>query len=421
MGLPSKPHQENRSTHNPSPFIHLISATVALLVLIGAVFYGDRYASSLEDKYVHTLAPLELPQTFTGSVVQQAAFRQADLLPVYGSSEMLGGDIPYGASAFFAAYPTGFNVIEIAKGGNTSLNIAQALAAIGPGLKGKQVVISFTPIIFSAPKVTDYAYAGNFSRLHAASLAFSPYLGLAVKQKAARRMLEYPDILAKSADPFLSFALQNLAGGTFYNHIMVAVTLPLGQLDTLIIRLQDHYEVWSFLQNHPNIDPTTRRQARTIDWETEIAKAGAQQKALANNNPYGIENTTWIQEYHQVLEISQPGSGDQQYITRINNSEEWGDLAILLEILKELGAQPLIMGRPINGPLSAASGISEKGRQAFYTKLQSLVGVYNMPLVDFQEYTDDPFFSIDESSHSSRKGWAVVDKTLDAFYHGNIR
>jgi D-alanine transfer protein len=421
MGLPSNPYQENRSTHKTLPFIHLVSVTVVLVILIGAVIYCDRSASSLEDKYVHALAALELPQTYAGIVVQQAAFRQKDLLPVYGSSEMLGGDIPYGASAFFATYPTGFNVIEIAKGGNTSLNIAQDLAAIGPGLKGKKVVISFTPIIFTAPKATDYAYAGNFSRLHAASLAFSPYLSMAVKQKTARRMLEYPDILSKSADPILSFALQNLAGDTLYNHLLYALTLPLGQLDTLVIRLQDHYEVWSFLQNHPNIAQTTQRQRKTIDWNAEMDKAEAQQKAIANNNPFGIENNTWVEQYHQVLTVSQPGSGDQEYITSINNSAEWVDLAILLEILKELGAQPLILSRPINGTLSTASGISEMGRQAFYAKLQSLVGVYNMPLVDFQQYTNDPFFSIDESSHPSRKGWVVVDETLDAFFHGNIR
>ena len=421
MGLPSKPHQENRSTRNTSPFNHLISASAALLILISAVIYSGRYASSLEDKYVHALAALELPQTYAGIVLQQAAFRQADLLPVYGSSEMLDRDIPYAASIFFAAYPTGFNVIEIAKGGSTSLNIAQDLAAIGPRLNGKKVVISFTPIIFSDPKVTEYAYAGNFSRLHAASLAFSPSLSMAVKQKAAKRMLEYPDILSKSADPLLSFALQNLARGTFYNHIVYALTLPLGQLDILIIRLQDHYEVWSFLQEHPNIDQASKRQIKTIDWEAEIGRAEAQQQAIANNNPFGIENTTWIQEYHQVLAISQPGSGDGQFITKINNSEEWGDLAILLEILNELGAQPLILSRPINGTLSTASGVSEKGRQAFYTRLQSLVGAYNIALADFQPYTNDPFFSIDDASHPSQKGWAVVDKTLDAFYHGNIR
>ena len=233
---------------------------------------------------------------------------------------------------------------------------------------------------------------------------------MAVKQTAARRMLEYPDTVSASNDLILSYALQNLAGGTLYNRIMYALTLPLGQLDSLILHLQDHYEVWSFIQGHPNIDQTTKRQIKTIDWDAEIAKAEAQQKANANNNPFGIENVTWVEQYHQI----------QQYLTSINNSEEWVDLAILLEILKELGAQPLFLSRPINGTLSTASGISENGRQAFYTKLQSQVGAYNMPLVNFQQYTDDPFFSIDESSHPSRKGWAVVDKTLDAFYHGNI-
>jgi D-alanine transfer protein len=420
MWLLSKPQQENRSIQNTSPFNHLISGTVALLILISAVIYSERYAHSLEDRYVHALAPLKLSQTFTGIVVQQAAFRQTDLLPVYGSSEMLSGEAPYGASNFFATYPTGFNVIEIAKGGYTSLNIAQDMAAIGPELNGKKVVISLTPFIFTAARAGNYSYGGNFSHLHAASLAFSPTLSMAVKQKAAKRMLEYPDILSKSDDPILSFALQNLAGGTLYNHIVYYLTLPLGQLDILIIRLQDHYEVWSFLQDHPNIDQTTKRQIRTIDWDAEIGKAAAQQKAIANNNPFGIENATWVQEYHQDLKVSQPGSGDQQYITKINKAEEWGDLAILLEILKELGAQPLIMSRPINGPLSTAAGISEKGQQAFYTKLQSLVGAYNMPLVDFQQYTNDPFFSIDDLSHPSQEGWAIVDKTLDAFYHGNI-
>ena len=105
----------------------------------------------------------------------------------------------------------------------------------------------------------------------------------------------------------------------------------------------------------------------------------------------------------------------------MNGSEEWSDLAILLEILKELGAQPLLMSRPINGTLYTAAGISGKAQQTFYARLQSLAGAYAMPLVDFQEYTDDRYFSFDKFSHTSREGWAIVDKTLDAYYHGNIR
>jgi D-alanine transfer protein len=420
MGNRSMPQQENRLAQKSSPFVHLISASIALLILVGAVIFSDRRAASLEDRYVHALAPMELDQAIGGIVIQQAAFRQADLLPVYGSSEMLYGDTPYEDSIFFATYPTGFNVIDIAKGGVTSLNLAQTMAAIGLELRGKKVVISFTPIMFEAGKVSDYAYAGNFSRLHAVALTFNPTLSMAVKQQAAKRMLEYPSTLSASGD-LLSFALQNLAKGTSSNQIMYALSWPLGQLDTLIIHLQDHYAVWSILQEVPNIDSPAKRQSRSIDWNAEIGKGEAQQKANTDNNPYGIDKKAWVEEYQQVLKINQPGSGDQQYINKINVSEEWGDLAILLEVLKEMGAQPLIMSRPINGTLYAAAGISEQAQQAYYTRLQSLVSAYNMPLVDFQQYTNDRYFSFDEASHTGAKGWVIVDKTLDAFYHGNIR
>jgi D-alanine transfer protein len=372
----------------------------------------------MEDKYVHALAPLFLPQTSIGSVIQQAAFRQRDLLPIYGSSEMLDEVTPYRAFTFFAAYPTGFNVIDIAKSGDTSLDIAQDLAAIGPEMHGKKVVISFTPSMFNSAEVGDKAYVANFSRMHANVIAFSPYLSTAVKHLAARRLLDYPETL--SSDPILSFGLTNLAGGTLYNRIMYDFSCPLGQLDILIFRMQDHYAVWSFLQSHPKIHPNPKRQASAIDWNTVIAKARNQQKVNANNNPYGVENSLWINKFHRTFKVNKPNSSDQHYIANLDSSKEWGDLAILLEILKELGAQPVIMSRPINGALYTASGISKTGQQAYYTKLENLVGTYGMPLVDFHQYTTDRFFNIDQASHTSREGWAIVDKRLDAFYHGNI-
>jgi D-alanine transfer protein len=413
--------QENHPAKTPPACLHLISAGIAVLILIVTVIMSDRLASSLENRYVHALAPMELAQASTGSVIQQAAFRQSDLLPVYGSSELLYGDTPYEDSIFFATYPTGFNVIDIAKGGVTSLNLAQSMAAIGPELKGKKVVISFTPIMFESPEVSEYAFAGNFSRLHALALAFSTRLSMALKQQAAKRMLEYPTTLSDWGDALLSSALQNLAGGTFYDHVVYALSWPLGQLDILIIRLQDHFAVRDIIRNSTNLDQTVVRQSRTIDWDAEIAKAEAQQIANSTNNPYGIDNKIWTEQFQDIFKVSQPGSGDQQYISKINGSKEWDDLTILLEVLKELDADALIMSRPINGTLYAAYGISAQAQQTYYNKLQSLASAYDMPLVDFQQYTDDRYFSFDESSHTSRKGWVIVDEALNDFYHGNSR
>ena len=105
----------------------------------------------------------------------------------------------------------------------------------------------------------------------------------------------------------------------------------------------------------------------------------------------------------------------------LDDSKEWSDLNILLEILKEMGAQPLIMSRPINGPIWQAFGVSKKARQVYYDRLQNIVvDTYGMPLVDFENHDGDQYFSIDSLSHTSRLGWAYVDQTLDAFFHGYI-
>jgi D-alanine transfer protein len=417
----SEPKSENTQPAQPAPFIHIFSAGAAVLILIMAVFFTDRYASSLEDAKVDVLAHMNQPQVYTGSVVQQAAFRQEDLLPVYGSSEMLADGSPYHASAFFSAYPTGFTVLNISKGGNTSLNMAQALAAIGPEMRGKKVVISFTPAIFWALEITEYAYSGNFSHMHAAALVFSPDLSLDVKQRAARRMLDYPGSLTRADDALLTFALKRLAGGTFPDRVMYALSVPLGRLDTLIIRMQDHYAVWKILQKKRVQSQVVLNQPRDIDWEGEIASARARQEAIADNNPYGIENKSWIVDYNQALDVKQPGSGDKKFTKRINRSLEWTDMAIVLDILHQLGAEPLLLSRPINGPqMAAVSGMSEASQQVFYTRLQDLAQAYSLPLVDYQQYTNDRFFSVDRASHPSQYGWVVVDQTLDSFYHNAL-
>ncbi len=408
------------STTYPASFIHLISGLAALFFFGSMIFLFDRYTTSLENKSIYTLASMELPQTYFGSVIQQAAVRKPDLLPIIGSSEMLIGDSAARGTAFFAEYPTGFNVINISNGGNTSLNMAQDLAAIGPSLKGRKIVISFTPIMFTVKKASRYAYNGNFSRLHAVALVFSPNLSLEVKELAARRMVEYPEILSRSNDFTLQFALRNLAGGTILNRIAYSFVYPLGMLDSLVLHMQDHFEIWSILHNLPAPDQEPLRNSQTINWEHEISQARARQAAITNNNPYGIENASWINDYNQLLIVKEPGSGDNTFIASLQGSKEWNDLEILLIVLKELGAKPLLLSRPFPGTLYVAEGVSPKSLQYFYTRLENLANKYAIPVVTFQEYTNDPYFSIDTSSHPSQEGWMIVNETLDGFYHDSL-
>ena len=196
----SIPDETQTETKRPEPqlrasFAHSLPALTILILLIGAAILADRLATSNENRIVHGLAPLLLAQDEVGTVAQQAAFRQPNLLPVIGSSEMVITNTPYRAFNFFNTYPTGFNVFDIARPGDSSINMAQDVASLGPVLKGKKVVISFAPGMFAQPETKQDAYASNFSILHASGLIFSPYLSLKVKKMAAARMAEYPETL----------------------------------------------------------------------------------------------------------------------------------------------------------------------------------------------------------------------------------
>ena len=416
---------------------HLISALVAILLALGVLAFGTVYAQSLEDKYVHVLAPLMLPQSNAGSALQQAGFQQPDLLMVYGSSEMLVEDIPmtltygtstkilfesspYGASQFFKNYPTGFNVYEIAKGGAYSLDIAQDLAAIGPELRGKKVVFSFTPSMFNEPEVTPVAYAADFSLLHANALIFDTQLSFETKQIAAQRMNDYPDTL--KPDSVLQFGVQQLTCRCWYGSYLYDLTVPIGQLDTQIIRLQDHWAVMNYVWSHPTLNPQVMRKPEQINWSREISQAVTSAKMDSNNNPYGIPNESWNAYFSKILVPRKKlGSADPGFVQRLNDSKEWADFDLVLQILKEMGAQPIILSRPIDGPIWSAMGLSPLGRQAYYIKLQNAVLPYGFPFVDFANHDGDRYFSIDPGSHTNREGWVYVDQALDAFFHGGVR
>ena len=368
-----------------------------------------------------------------GSALQQAGFQQPDLLMVYGSSELLVGDIPtmmtygtpikipirgspYGASQFFNTYPTGFNVYEIAKYGAYSLEIAQTLAAIGPELRGKKVVISFTPSMFIEQEAPTPYYAGDFSLLHANALIFNMHLSFDTKQLAARRMNDYPDTL--KPDPALQFGVKQLNCGCWYGSSLYDLAVPLGQLDIWIMRLQDHWAVVNYIRSQPNLNPQVVHKPERINWSEEISQAVTSEKMYSNNNPYGIENEAWSVYYSTIMvPPKKPGYADQWFSKSLNDSKEWADLDLVLRILKEMGAQPLILSRPIDGPIWSARGLSQLGSQVYYRKLQNAVAPYGFTLVDFADHEDDRYFSTDPGSHSNREGWVYVDEALNAFFH----
>src|SRR3989442_7769476 len=91
---------------------HLFSGAVVVAVAAAALFAGRMVAVHLEHKRLHAVAPKTFQLKDQGLVFQRAAARAAEVLPVYGSSELLS-PLAETAPAFSRYGPTGFQVAPV--------------------------------------------------------------------------------------------------------------------------------------------------------------------------------------------------------------------------------------------------------------------------------------------------------------------
>jgi D-alanine transfer protein len=381
---------------------HIAAASIALGIVaflsLALVIAGDH----LERRYVHALAPTLFPEKNQGIALQRIAFGQSDLLPFYGSSEIVK-PAPNKAADFFRIYPTGFNVFTVGKAGATSLILLQKLSAMGSDLRGKKVVISISPTWFFHQNIPATYYDGNFSLLQAGELIYSRHLSFDLKRDVARRMLEYPKTVEKSV--LLAFTLRQLASDSPMNRLMYYGTVPFGLLENGILRMQDHCEMlyyickeWWQLRAH------VRHVPQTIDWNKLFADAAAQVRAHNDSDPEPIG----------------PENGAELFVTGEQNSQEWVDFELLLRGLNELGARPLLLSIPIDGRYFDRFGVGRGFRDLYYKRIRELAQVHGVPIVEFEGHDLDEDFLAGHHDHLTDKGWLYFDKAIDDFFHDRL-
>ena len=100
--------------------LHLGSMGAAFMLLTALLASGLVYARVVENRSVRALASQPLLINIRGSALQRSAFQQPDLLPIYGSSELLSQAETWGAGQTFATYPTGFAPYQVAEVGEST-------------------------------------------------------------------------------------------------------------------------------------------------------------------------------------------------------------------------------------------------------------------------------------------------------------
>ena len=397
---------------------HLLPAFLAVALTVAALSAASRCARRFEESAVHAVAPQEFLLKTQGAAMQAAAFRQADLLPLYGGSEVVTPN-RYDAISVFGNYPQGFAVFPVGKADNTALPILLKLAAVGAELRGKKVAVSVTPIsIYQREMLVAENYAGNYSPLHGYELIFSPALSFNLKRGAARRMLDYPETLREA--PVLRMAVRGLAdntaagwrsvlrgaaaGGTSQDGAQVAG--PLGDL-----RLSPRAR--RVAPGDPpggehRLGGTSRSRVRGIIATTPtITRTGSRTFS-------GTRTTRDLTSGKNLLTAD-------EFKDKLERSREWTDIGLLLRGLNELGAEPLLLSTPIMGKYCDRLGIRAELRKGYYNRLRDLANRYGVPLCMFQEHDADTNFCFDQLGHMNFEGWICYEQALAEFYHGGVR
>jgi D-alanine transfer protein len=386
---------------------------VAVLAIAAMVTAGSLYAWREEKRHLHALASAPLPQKTLGRALQVAALGEPDLLVVYGSSELMMLGNPYRGNRLFATYPSGFAMFTVGRGGFTTLLMLQAVADAGSALRGKKVAVSLSPPWFLRRSVAEPdMYAGNFSRLHAHGLAFSSGIGRDIKRSAAQRMLRYPRTLAGNS--VLAFALEQLARDTPASRALYRLAWPLGKLEALVLRLQDHWHTLAAIRSHGERRPVVERHLAPIDWPTLRAQAEREDR---------LDHDRSLSR--QLLEDRVPREDRMParvVLGRLRDNVEWSDLELLLRALSALGARPLVLTPPIAGTFYDSLGVSRADRvRLYYDRLSDLGRRHGAVVASFADFDQDETILWDTHSHLSRKGWVLYAETLDRFYHDATR
>lgn len=453
----------------PRP-VGLLAALLALALVVGWLMHYQAAAVVIASRYVRALGPSSLQLKAQTLTLQRAALRTADVLPIYGTSELYCCAGANNAATFYHTAPTGFTVFNVGYPLTEDLFWAETFGALGNDLRGHKVVVSDSPWFLSAGGISTPAYAHTYAPEIADVFTFDAPVPLALRSGVARRMLAFPTTL--KGQSVLQAGLRDLAAGTWRGDAAYVLLDPVGRLLAWTQELNDARLTIQTLDDmarppvttqpapwwrqeldrlhlalQPPVPPGKRAtlsakvpvQPRMLDWNALLARATVQAEAAAASNPFGVAPASkWTScsdiqpvggpQCKQALQLYRRGVSNYfgtvypvptAWVQGVEQCLCWTDLNLEFEVLRSVGAQPLAWMQPIQGYLSDYTPYSAAARRVVYDRYQAIAAADGIPATTFETHDGDPMF-INSFGHMSQRGWIYADRLLNLFWHGRL-
>ncbi|MDA8226268.1 MAG: D-alanyl-lipoteichoic acid biosynthesis protein DltD [Desulfitobacterium hafniense] len=401
----------------------LVAILASLLLFSLTIFFIEPITEWYLDRFylkpgvIETMGLNPKFETFQGSLLQRKALKDPALFPLYGSSEM-SMIFDYHPGKVFAGRPTGFQPYLVGKGGTQTIIQALNLAALGDDLKGKKVAVFVTPQWYSPLGIQQSTFGGNFSPLHAYEIMLDSKLSASVKQRIAFRILQFPD--AVKDYPLLKALLVANASSNREAKLQRKLYYFPAKIELSALQINDLSKSIYYLKKLPKKISQATNQASSsrlnkgIDWTDLRSKAIEEASEVTSKNRFGMLDSFYFEHIEPKLE-ERKGSDKK---AKLFPSPEYEDLQILLDILGEKNAKPIVVIIPMNGPWYDYTEFPRSERTQCYELLANIVRSHGFALADLSSHEYDKYY-LRDPWHLAWEGWVDVDQALDEFYHNN--
>lgn len=367
----------------------------------------------LKPGVIETASENAIPSLFQGTLLQGLALQNSSILPMYGSSEFGHGG-RYNPTKLFTGEPTGWMPYLVGHAG--SEDIIQALYASAQDLQGKKIALSLSAQWFGGSGIAQNTFGANFSALQAYNMLANPSLTDQTKKVFAQRLIQFNEV--KQGYPILAGMLRYYGQTDLKSRLLEAAYWPMGKIELAALEIQDATKTVNVLNALPPKE--VAQNANSIgpkalpSWSLQIQKANADVKKNENNNPYGVSN-----QYYNQNEKKLPTIKNSSVKSYFYPSPEYKDLDLLMQVLKDEGAEPIFMIQPVNGRWYDLMGFPKEQRQKYYDEIRQRCNENGFALADMSNHEYDLYF-MDDPSHPSEKGWLYFDEVLNNFKTGQL-
>lgn len=151
--------------------------------------------------------------------------------------------------------------------------------------------------------------------------------------------------------------------------------------------------------------------ASDINWDKLTSDTIIDAENNTKNNPFGMEDKAFEKNYSDKVDKLKDFRKDVNF----QDSAEYDDYKLFLEIAKELGVEVKVILFPVNGKWYDHIGILKETRDKYYEKMKTIAKEYGASVWDLSDKEYDSYYMHD-GIHPGWKSWVETNKMLYDYF-----